>query len=186
MKTEFKLEKNIILTVLSVLLAADGVLAVCCMLITSAGHSPQQQLATERAQLKLLKADITRAAGIQMSMPQTKADCERFENSLLSTSAGYSAVSAELTEVGQHSGLQIDSLAFTSKELPQRNIAEIALEATVSGNYKSVVQFLNGLQRSKNHYVIDGLTLAPGTAGPGAPGALRVDLHLRSYFRNAA
>jgi Tfp pilus assembly protein PilO len=193
MKIEFQVEKKIIVTILTVLMVADGIMTVYAIQIASAGHSPQQQLASQRAQLKLLKADIARAAGIQQSMPQIKSDCERFENSLLSTGAGYSAVSSELSEVGQNSGLQIDSLTFTSKDLPERSMAEIAMEVTVSGDYKSVVRFLNGLQRSQSHYVIDGLALTPGGAGPpgaagpgGAPGALQVALHLRSYFRNAA
>jgi len=184
MKMEFAVEKKIIVGALSLVLAADGAMAVYSLMLGSSAHSPQQQLSAERAHLKLLKADLTRAAGIQQHLPQTKADCERFENSLLPTSGGYSAISSELTEIGQHSGLQVDSLNFGSKDVPERHISEISMEATVNGSYKSVVTFLNSLQRSPNHYVIDGLSLAPG-GGP-AGGILRVALHLRSYFKNTA
>src|SRR5437588_10023256 len=119
-------------------------------------------------------------------MPQTKADCERFENSLLASNTGYSALTDEMSEVAKHSGLQIASLGFHHKELPGRNIVELELDATVNGNYKSVVQFLNGLQRSKNIYIIDTLALASEPTAQQAAGALRVAVQLRSYFKNAA
>lgn len=185
MKMEFAFEKKIIVGALSLVLAADGAMAIYSLMLASSAHSPQQQLSAERAHLKLLKADLTRAAAIQQNLPQTKADCERFENSLLRTNGGYSAISSELTEIGQHSGLQIDSLNFGSKDFPERHMSEISLEATVNGSYKSVVKFLNSLQRSQNHYVVDGLSLAPG-GGTGSGGTLRVALHLRSFFKKVA
>ena len=105
MKIAFERQRNVIVGALAVLLVADGAMALYAGRLGSSAHSPQQQLSAERAELKLLKADITRAEAIQQSLPQTKADCERFENSLLPTSGGYSAIYAELAEVGQQSGL---------------------------------------------------------------------------------
>ena len=186
MNIEFQSQKKIALGVLAALIAADTVLAGYSILMASPGRSPQQELAAQKAQQKLLKADVKRALAIQEEMPKTKTDCEHFESSLLSTSSGYSAVSTELAEVGQNSGLQISSLGFKAKDLPGRNISEIAVEATVTGDYKGVVRFLNGLQRSKNHYVIDSLTLASDQPGAAGSRALRVALHLRSFFKNTA
>ncbi len=179
----FRLQKAITLAVLTILLTADVVLAVYAT--RWSGGFPKNELAAQKAEAKLLKADIQRALAIQKGMPQTKADCERFENSLLSSNTGYSALTDEMSEVAKHSGLQIASLGFHHKELPGRNIVELELDATVNGNYKSVVQFLNGLQRSKNHYVVDSLTLASEPGSRDASGTLRVALQLKSYFKNA-
>lgn len=184
MKVEFRIEKTVTLAVLAILITADAVLAVYAT--KWATRFPQNELAAQKAQAKLLKADIKRALAIQQSMPETKVDCERFEDSLLSSSVGYSGVTAELTEVEKDSGLQIASLSFHPKELPGRNMVEIELDVTVNGQYKSVVRFLNGLQRSKNNYVIDSLTLASEPTARDVSGALRVALHLKSYFKNAA
>lgn len=184
MKIEFRLQKNIILVGIVLLLVADAVLTAYALRF-SAG-APQQALAAHKAQVKLLRADVNRALAIQREMPRTKADCERFENSLLSGSFGYSALSAELTEIAKRSGLQVASVGFSPKELPSRNMAEIMLEVTVNGDYKGVVRFLNGLQRSKNYYIVDSLTLASGTGGDVSAAGLKVALHLRSYFKNAA
>jgi hypothetical protein len=43
------------------------------------------------------------------------------------------------------------------------------------------VRFINGLERSKNFYVLDGLSLAAGSGGN-----LRLNLRLRTYFRTNA
>lgn len=185
MKIESR-QKKTVLTVLAILIAADIFLIAYSIVMASPARSPQHDLAAQRAQLKLLKADVTRALAIQKDMPKTKSDCARFENSLLSASAGYSAVSAELTEVSQHAGLQTASLGFQPKELPGRKMTEIVVDLTVNGDYKNVVRFLNGLQRSDNYYIIDGLSLATEQAASGSAGHLRVALHLRSYFKNAA
>ena len=92
----------------------------------------------------------------------------------------------ELTGVAKQAGLQTSSLAFHPKELPGRNMVELGLDATVNGDYKDVVRFLNGLQRSKSLYIIDTLTLASEPAAQKVAGSLRVVLSLRSYFKNAA
>lgn len=184
MKIEFSLQKKLIIAGLAVVIAADAILAVYA--IESATSFSRNDLAAEKTQIKLLKADIQRALAIQQSIPQTKADCERFEKTLYPGSAGYSAVTDELTGVAKQAGLQTVSLAFHSKELPGRNMVELGLDATVNGDYKGVVRFLNGLQRSKSLYIIDTLTLASEPGGQAVAGPLRVVLSLRAYFKNAA
>jgi type IV pilus assembly protein PilO len=184
MKIEFPTQKKIIIAGLVILIAADAILALYA--IESATRFSRNELAGQKTQIKLLKADIKRALAIQRSIPQTKADCERFENSLYASSAGYSAVTDEMTGFAKQAGLQVVSLAFHPKELPGRNVVELGLDATVNGDYKGVVRFLNGLQRSKNFYIIDTLTVAAEPTAQAGAGALRVALSLRSYFKNAA
>ena len=184
MKIEFSLQKKIVIAGLAILIAADAILALYAM--QSANKFSRDELAADKTQIKLLKADIQRALAIQRSIPQTKADCERFENSLYPSSAGYSSVMDELTGVAKQAGLQMGSLAFHPKEIPGRNMVELGLDATVNGNYKDVVRFLNGLQRSKSLYIIDTLTLASEPAAQKVAGSLRVVLSLRSYFKNTA
>jgi type IV pilus assembly protein PilO len=184
MKIEFSSERAMVVRGLAILMIVDACLALYSM--KPSMRFLQNELAAQKAQLKLLNADVKRALTIQQSMPQTRADCERFENSLPSSSTGYSTITAELSETAKHSGLEIASLGFRTKDLPGRNLVEIELDATVSGDYKGVVRFLNGLQRSKNHYIIDSLALASAPTGQDAAGALRVALHMRSYFRDAA
>ena len=68
--------------------------------------------------------------------------------------------------------------------VPNPNLTEVLIDATINGDYKSVIRFLNGLQRSTN-YQVDNLTLATDNTNQGASGVIKVSLHLRTYFRTA-
>jgi hypothetical protein len=65
-------------------------------------------------------------------------------------------------------------------------MTEVVMDATISGDYKSVIQFLNGVQRSNSLYEIDALTLASENANQGPAGAIKVAVHLKTYFRTTA
>jgi hypothetical protein len=52
----------------------------------------------------------------------------------------------------------------------------------VDGSYSQVVHFLNGLQRSQNVYAVEELD-AKADAGQGASGRVRVQMHIKTYFR---
>src|SRR5205085_6904841 len=118
--------------------------------------------------------------------PRNTGAWEALEKSPFSSRRGYSAAPDQITAMEKSSGIPKASPVFRPKELPGRNIVEVELDVTVNGDYKAVVEFLNGLQRSHNFYIIDGLTLGSEQTGQNVAGALRVVLHLRSYFKNAA
>jgi hypothetical protein len=60
------------------------------------------------------------------------------------------------------------------------------MDATVSGDYKNVVEFLNGIQRSNSMYEIDSLNLASENVNKGPSGVIKVAVHLKTYFRSNA
>jgi len=186
MKRDFKRQKNIIVAALVLLIGADAAMALYSVSMASSMRSPQQELAAQTVQLKLLQADVERARIIKKDTPASKRDCDKFDNSLPPSGTGYSVVSSELAEVSHKVGLQISSLSFRQADLAGRGMAEVSVDATVTGDYKSVVRFLNGLQRSSNNYIVDSLTLASEPAGQVSSGKVRVGLHLKSYFKAPA
>lgn len=182
MKLSFQMQKYLCLAGLILLLAADISMAAYSIHIAVATRSPQQQLADEQAQLKLLRADINRARDIQRGMPVANADCDRFEKSLLPLGNGYSAISAELTDDARSSGVLLDSVGFVPKDLNAWRMSEVEVNVSVAGPYRNVVRFLNSLQRSPNYYVVESLSLASGQNVRGPAGSLRVALRMKSYF----
>ena len=186
MKLGFRRKKIILLVVLGALFAGDSAMIIFSARAASAKTTPQKQLATQAAFLRLLRADVKRAREIQQAVPKTKADCGLFEESLPTSGTGYSEISAELQDLSQKAGLQIGSLSFHPKDGSTHGIKEVSLDAAISGDYKSVVRFLNGLQHSKNHYVVDDLSLANERIGAGSQTDVRVNVHLKSYFRAVA
>jgi Tfp pilus assembly protein PilO len=186
MRRDFALRKRIILGGVILLVVADVALAAYSWQLSSAPHAPQQQLAVETKQHDLLKADIKRAQDIRDNIPAIQKDCDHFERSLFPASSGYSAVRSELGATARKSGIQLEDLSFKQMEIANRGMTEVAIDATVNGEYKHVIGFLNGLQRSANLYEVDSLTLASENANQGSANVIKVALHLKTYFRTAA
>ncbi len=186
MQRDFTLRKRMILAGVILLVLTDVALAAYSWQLSSAPRAPQQQLAVETKQHDLLKADIKRAQDIRDNIPAIQKDCDHFEQSLFPASAGYSAVRSELGAIARKSGIQLEDLSFKQTEISNRGMTEVAIDATVSGDYKSVIGFLNGLQRSANLYEVDALTLASENANQASANVIKVALHLKTYFRTAA
>jgi type IV pilus assembly protein PilO len=183
MRRDFTMRKRLILGGVTLLVVADVVLAAYSWELSSAPQAPQQ---TEMMQRDLLRADVKRAQGIRDNIPATQKDCDRFERSLFPASSGYSAVRAELGAIARKSGSRLENIAFKQTDIANRGMTEVAIDATVNGDYKSVIGFLNGLQRSPSLFAVDSLTLAPDSANQKSANVIKVALHLKTYFRTAA
>jgi Tfp pilus assembly protein PilO len=185
MKRDVKLQKRLVIGALAFLVLADVALAAYSWRLSSAPHTPQQELVLQNQQLEVLRADIKRGESIRQLTPAIQRDCDRFEQSLLPVANGYSSVSAELDGIAKKAGAQIEGRGFKQKEIPKRGLEEVSIDLTVNGDYNAVVRFLNGLQRSKNLYEVDGLALASDTQNQGANGPIKVSVHMKTYFRVA-
>ncbi len=80
--------------------------------------------------------------------------------------------------------MQKQNLTFRHKEVVGRGLTEVDLDTTVSGGYANIVKFMNNLQRSKNNYIVESLSLQQ--EGQSNLTALRIGLHLKTYYRTAA
>lgn len=177
--------RRLILAGLVVLLAGDLALALYSWHTASTLRRPMATLVSDSHKLQLLRADIDRADRIRHDLPAAVAECDRFESSLPPASTGNSSVVAELDELAKKSGLQLQTVVFRQKDLVGRNLTEVDLDLAVDGAYANIVKFMNGLQRSRNSYAVDNVTLQSESQG-NTPGGLRVALHMKTYFRTAA
>ena len=183
MRRDFTTRKRVILGFVIILLLADAGLAAYSYELATAPRRSLKDSEREALQLKTLQADITRAQKIKDDMPTTQKDCEKFEKSLLAASSGYSSLSSELGAIARKSGVRQDDLTFKPTAVPERGMTELAIDSTISGDYRSVIAFLNGLQRSNNNYIVESLTLAPDNSNQGPANVIKVGLHLKTYLR---
>jgi Type II secretion system (T2SS), protein M subtype b len=150
-------------------------------------HASLQQPQTLRAerdnlirQAKLLREDVDRGEKIRASLPQTGKDCDAFyHDAFLDASSGYSRIESDLGAIAADSGVKISGYTFNQKEVKDRGVTEIQISTSVDADYPSVIRFINGLERSKNFYLLDKLQLASASTG----GGIRLDLSLHTYFR---
>ena len=181
----FPLRRNLILTGLALLFAADVTLAYLTVHLSSSREDRQRALAAGTFQLARVRDDVERATKIQKEMPDDLKLLDNFENSLLPSAKGYSVVTRELDQFAKETHVLLDDVKFHEKEVSGRNLSELGMEVLVNGEYNSIVEFLNKLQRSKSVYIVDGLAVETSNTGQGPVGALKVNLHLRTYFRKS-
>jgi Tfp pilus assembly protein PilO len=184
--TDFKTKKGLIVGALALVLLADAGLVYFNAKLSSPANNRARALTAESQQLALVKADVERASKIRQTIPDILKNFDEFESTLLPASKGYSVITQELDDYVRDSHLVAEAQQFHSKEVSGRNLTELRIEASVTGDYSGIVNFLNHLQRSKNVYIVDSLAVDTGTeATRGSATALRVTLHLRTYFRKA-
>lgn len=184
MQNSFKIQKQLIIGALALLITADLALAAYSWRLSSLPQTPKDQLSAEQRRLEVLRADIRRAEEIKEKMPATQQDCDKFEQSLRPANSGYSGIAAEIGAIAGKAALQMDNVTFKQKPVPSRNLESVDVDATVNGDYASVVKFLNGLQRSENVYEVEGLSLGSSDSEKnGGNGPVRVTVHMRTYFR---
>jgi hypothetical protein len=136
----------------------------------------RQRLATEA---KLLQADVARGEAIRASLPQVGKDSDTFyRESFLDASSGYSDIDTDLGAIASKAGVKTSGFTFKQKPIPGRGVTEISIATSVSADYPAIIQFINGLERSKNFYLLDVLQLASS-----GPGGIRLELSLHTYFR---
>ena len=166
---------------LAALLAVDLGLA---LFLWQGGQADPVSLRAEREhfllQAKLLRADIERGERIRASLPKAGRECNDFyHDSFLPADTGYSQIESDLGAISRETGVRTTGFSFMRADVKERGATEIRISATVDADYPSLVRFINGLERSKNFYLLDSLKLASA-----ATGGIRLALELHTYFRS--
>jgi hypothetical protein len=172
--------KKGIAAALGLLLLADAALAIALWQIGSEGpqamHARKLRLTEEAA---LLRADVARGEKIRTSMPAAGKECDAFYNkAFFNSTTGYSQIEADLNSISKDAGVQTAGLKFKQKDVKGRGVTEIDVTTKVTADYPSLIRFVNGLERSQDFYLLDGLALHSAENG-----MVDLDLSLHTYFR---
>jgi Tfp pilus assembly protein PilO len=165
---------------LAALLLADGALAGYLWKLNRQGpaelRAQRELLAT---QARLLRADVARGEKIRVSLPQVKKSCDAFyTQSFLDRITGYSDIETDLDSIATKAGVKTSGFAFKQQPVKGRGVTEISISTSVDADYPAVIQFINGLERSKYFYLLDDLQL-----GSASTGDIRLQIGLHTYFR---
>lgn len=163
---------------LGALLALDALLLLVAWR-TGRERDLAEGLKQLRVQHKLLGADVGRAHDIRNRLPDVEQQCKRFYVEQFRPAAGgYSAVVEDLAEIAKKSGLRTSAVNYKQQVVEEHGVIQIDVSTTVEGDYAHLVRFINGLERSKNFFLLRDLSLVSSTTG------LKLNLELRTYFRS--
>ncbi len=130
----------------------------------------QTELRTAQLQAKPLK-----------NLPQRVADSTRGANNFYDgrVPGADSAILAELGTLEQKANVRL-SRVQTAFAPALRDVTEVRMDASVSGDYTAVMKFINSVERDKMFFVINGLTLS-GQQG----GLVNLRLKVTTYLRGS-
>jgi Tfp pilus assembly protein PilO len=177
----WKIWKIWVQVALAILFAVDAGLAVELWRMSAVSSEQQLQLQTVRlrAELAALQSNLNHAEAVKRSIPQIAAESNQFySQELLNESDGYASLLADLGTIAQKAGLQTSGVRFQQKPVSKQGVTEVDTTAVIEGSYEGLIRFINGLERSKNFYVLDSLELASSTGGQ-----VKLNIRLHTYFR---
>ena len=90
--------------------------------------------------------------------------------------AAYSIISSGINDLAAKNNVRLTNLAYTPTPAIA-GLAEVRMDASLSGEYAALMHFINGLERSKTFFLINGLTLT-GQQG----GLVNLRLKLNTYL----
>jgi Tfp pilus assembly protein PilO len=140
-------------------------------------HSSRaEQVSQQEIALTQLKVQAARLDGLPEKVEKARTDAETFNKERIAPDD--SSIVAALGDIAAHSGVRFTRGSYTyTPAIP--GLTEIRIDANVSGEYTGVMQFINGLERAKTFFLIDGVTLT-GQQG----GLVNLRLKLTTYQRS--
>ncbi|HEY6903719.1 MAG TPA: GspMb/PilO family protein [Candidatus Acidoferrales bacterium] len=137
------------------------------------------QVARETAEAKLLRADVDRGERIRASLPLAGKDADSFyQQSFLDASTGYSRIEADLGAIAAQAGVRTSGFSFKQKETKEAGVTQISVTTGLEADYPAVIRFINGIERSKNFYLLDQMQLKSVSTG-----GLSLQLELHAFLR---
>ena len=181
--TKLREWKTLVLAGLGVLLVADLVLAV---FLWHLGGTDPNELRRHRGgngnDREAIEGRHCARPAHQKNMPGVGKEADDFyKDQLPPVAGGYSVVIADLSEIATKAGLRTTSVAFHDHDLKARGVVDVDIEENVEGDYGAVLKFIQGIERSKNFYLLNSLGLDNAQTGQ-----LRLSLQLHTYFRSQA
>lgn len=162
---------------------ALAVLDLACVgyLLSPAGRSRQARqhdYDKMRQQLVAKQLEVLPTRGMDQKLKQASHDITGFYDGRFP--AEYSQVSAELGKVAADNNVHLSAIKYDEKASPIEDLRRLNIEIALSGDYLSEVKFINGLERDKMFFLIDGITLGE------QQGNVRLQLKLETYLRPGA
>lgn len=150
-----------------------------CLRLVGAWHtlhsaSPDQVQQTQSS-YRTLDLEMRPLRGLPKKVEQAREQANQFYDQRLPSE--YSTISSAFYELAGKNSVRVSHLSYVpAPAIP--GLAEIRMDASLSGQYEPVMHFINGLERSKTFFLINDLTFT-GQQG----GLVNLRLRLTTYMR---
>lgn len=143
---------------------------------SATGARSTEELTAKQLQLKALTLQTEPLRGLDKRVEASRAQIAEFYARRIP--AHYSSIAEQMGAVAVKSGVRLSRLEY-AQGAATADLTEITLDAGVGGSYPQIMQFINGLERSPNFFIIRAMSLT-GQQGGMVNLRLRVSTWLRS------
>ncbi|HEY0758546.1 MAG TPA: hypothetical protein VGD59_04735 [Acidisarcina sp.] len=169
---------NLHIAGLAVLLILDCFLGVRLLIAWhAAGADREEQIAQAQISAAQLQAQTQRLSGLPARVDRARNGAAEFYSERMP--ANYSSIAGNLGELYARDGVRLTRASYTQTPAIL-DLAEIRIDANVSGEYTNVMRFINAVERDKTFFVVDALTLT-GQQG----GLVNLRLRLTTYLHSS-
>jgi Tfp pilus assembly protein PilO len=89
-----------------------------------------------------------------------------------------SEINTEFAKVAAATGVHVEQAHYKSKDLDVGRLQLVEVDASLSGTYVSLAQFINALERDDMLFVIDNVSLAGEQKGP-----IKLQMQIETYLQ---
>ena len=168
---------------LNVHVAAAVLLLLVCLwlaaqlVLVGTGGTARGDDAVTAAQTRQMASELAARPlrGLDSKLQMSQEQARHFYESRLPF--GYADVATELGTLGKRTGVRLSRVQYV-QAAPVNGLTEIRMDAAVTGQYRPLALFVNGLERDRTFFLIQNITL-----NGQQNGNVNLRLRLTTYLR---
>ncbi len=168
---------------LNVHVAAAVLLLLACLwlgvqlLLVGTGGNARGADAIAAAQARQVASEVAARPlrGLDAKLLTSQEQAKHFYESRLPY--GYADVATELGALRQKAGVRLSRVQYV-QAAPVNGLTEIRMDAAITGEYRSLALFINGLERDRTFFLIQNVTL-----NGQQNGVVNLRLRITTYLR---
>lgn len=141
----------------------------------SAQEGSAQRLAQHEAEFRTMQLKTRPLRGLDKKIAQAKVEQGAFYDQRFP--ATYSAVLTELGQLAVKNQVLLTRVQYAQGR-PNEGVYEVRMDANLTGDYAPIVRFINGLERARIFFIIDGIALSGQQNG-----IVSLRMRLTTYLR---
>ena len=137
-------------------------------------------LAQQQVVLKTAEIAARPLQGLDTKLHLANQGADRFYHDRLPVS--YSEVAGELGALAKHQGARLTRVQYAQSPVAGEaagQLTEVKMDASLSGDYRAMVLFINGLERDRLFFYISGVTLTGQQSG-----TVNLRIRITTYLRS--
>lgn len=148
----------------------------------STGAQGDAAIATAQSRVASAELAARQLRGLDSKLLQSDSEAARFYKERLPYA--YSDLLAELGALSKRTGIRLSRASYVAAP-PDDGATELRIDAAVSGEYRALAQFVNGLERDKSFFLIENMALS-GAQNGLVNLQMRIGTYIREPIMNTA